>query len=517
MAAPSGIKWGSIYGGYGRIGIYTKLTTTSTKASLNVQVWVWTKYSCSDSNNTLYYNVGTNITSATTSQGSVNINHTVASGEGWSTSNQTRILNKTYTDVYTLGTTSKTYKVYASLKDVDRVGAIMYANTSYTVPALASYTVKYNANGGTGAPANQTKWYGKDLALSSTKPTRTGYTFGGWATSSTATVATYKPSSTYTANASVTLYAVWKINTYTIKYNANGGTGTPANQTKTYGKALTLSTTKPTRASVEDDMGTLTEYSFQGWATSSTATSPTYKSGASYTANASATLYAVWSTTVSLNLFDVIYNSNGGSYVAPQIKTKGVDLTLRDTVPIKNGYTFGGWALSADVTDAADASYKPNSTYNIDEDIILYAVWIPWTHTVTFDANGGTGNVPEDFVKTTGVDVLVPESILSKDGCIFECWSTSNDDSIGIKYYAGDGYAGIQNGGIVKLYAVWDEKKVTINLKERYCEATAFIEDNNSGSAYFKNNGTVYAFEFIEDDTFSLDGSVFHFAELIER
>jgi len=72
----------------------------------------------------------------------------------------------------------------------------------------------YNANGGTGAPANQTI-YGSSLpvALSSQTPTRTGYTFLGWATSATATTPKYQPGGQYGTTADErggTLYAVWK-------------------------------------------------------------------------------------------------------------------------------------------------------------------------------------------------------------------------------------------------------------------------------------------------------------------
>ena len=147
----------------------------------------------------------------------------------------------------------------------------------------STYTISYNANGGTGAPANQTKTYGTDLTLSSTKPTRTGYSFKGWATSASGAVV-YASGAKYTNNAAVTLYAVWAANTYTVSYNANGGTGAPANQTKTYGTDLTLSSTKPTREN----------YNFLGWGTSASATTVTYTAGASYTGNAALTLYAIW-------------------------------------------------------------------------------------------------------------------------------------------------------------------------------------------------------------------------------
>ena len=82
---------------------------------------------------------------------------------------------------------------------------------SITVPAWTSYTVVYNANGGTGAPSSQTKTYGKTLTLSSTKPTRTNYNFKGWGTSASATTVAYASGASYTANAATTLYAIWEL------------------------------------------------------------------------------------------------------------------------------------------------------------------------------------------------------------------------------------------------------------------------------------------------------------------
>ena len=75
-----------------------------------------------------------------------------------------------------------------------------------------TFTITYNANGGTGEPASQTKTSGKALTLSSTKPTRQGYTFLGWATSSGTSSAQYNPGSSFTTDANTTLYAVWRKN-----------------------------------------------------------------------------------------------------------------------------------------------------------------------------------------------------------------------------------------------------------------------------------------------------------------
>lgn len=179
---------------------------------------------------------------------------------------------------------AKTINISAALSTGISPSSISGSMT-YELPAVTwQWTVSYNANGGSGAPASQTKTYGSNLTLSSTKPTRTGHTFLGWSTDKNATTATYQPGGLYTSNSGATLYAVWKINTYTVSYDANGGSGAPGSQTKTYGATLTLSKTKPTR----------TNYNFKGWSKDKSATSPTYSAGGVYTEDAAVTLYAVW-------------------------------------------------------------------------------------------------------------------------------------------------------------------------------------------------------------------------------
>lgn len=92
------------------------------------------------------------------------------------------------------------------------------------ITVSSPFAVTYNANGGTGAPSAQEKRTGIDLTLSSTQPTRDGYTFAGWATSTDGSVE-YAAGATYTANAAVTLYAQWTQNTYTATF-ADGNDNT---------------------------------------------------------------------------------------------------------------------------------------------------------------------------------------------------------------------------------------------------------------------------------------------------
>ena len=98
------------------------------------------------------------------------------------------------------------------------------------------YTISYNANGGSNAPSNQSKTYGNNISLSSSKPIRTGYTFIGWNTSSNGSGTSYSAGATYSNNANVTLYAQWRINKVYIKLDANGGS---VRGSTTYGSCRT--------------------------------------------------------------------------------------------------------------------------------------------------------------------------------------------------------------------------------------------------------------------------------------
>lgn len=164
-------------------------------------------------------------------------------------------------------------------------------------------TITYNANGGTGAPADTVDVTLADIGsgmnyvyvrTSYGTPTRDGYNFVNWrytqydvdkyAVGGTEVAFQYSVGNSLSDQyKTITMYAQWQAKTYTVAYSANGGTGAPGNQTKTYGVNLTLSSTIPTRQ----------YYNFKGWATSPNG-SVVYAAGGTYSANAAVTLYAVW-------------------------------------------------------------------------------------------------------------------------------------------------------------------------------------------------------------------------------
>ena len=253
-----------------------------------------------------------------------------------------------------------------------------------------TYTITYDANGGKNAPGSQTKNKGEDLTLSSTEPTRDGYTFLGWSTDKNATSAAYGKGSSYKTDSDVTLYAVWKLNsaaTYIVTYDANGGKNAPSSQTKNKGEDLTLSSDKPTRDG----------YTFLGWSTDKNATSPTYGSNGIYDIDSDITLYAVWKINTT---GDYVVTFDTGYGIITINADKDATIEAIET-PVREGYTFAGWY--------ADKEYKNKYDFNtkITSDLTLYAKWEKKEKTDDeLDKNIKTGDVMMFIAWTIGIGAL---------------------------------------------------------------------------------------------------------------
>lgn len=238
------------------------------------------------------------------------------------------------------------------------------ANTSttlYAIWGIKKYTVSFNANGGTGAPASVKKLYDLTMTLPTATPTKSGYVFLGWSLSSNATSASYSAGGAFSRNADATLYAVWERipETYTVYYSANGGKNAPASQKKTEDKILTLTESIPNR----------TGYTFMGWATAASSSTVSYIPGGTYNRNASITLYAIWSP-VS---YTVTYDANGGANApAPQTKIHDTAITLSTDIPYRDKYNFLGWST---LSTATYPTYEPGDTYASEGNETLFAVW----------------------------------------------------------------------------------------------------------------------------------------------
>ncbi|MBQ6266891.1 MAG: InlB B-repeat-containing protein [Clostridia bacterium] len=307
------------------------------------------------------------------------------------------------------------------------------------VTELKTYEVKYNANGGSGAPDAQTKTHGTALTLSDQKPTRTGYTFTGWNTKSNGSGTGYAAGASYTANADAELFAQWKANTFAVKYNANGGENAPADQTKTYGKTLTLSDQVPTREG----------YTFTVWNTKVGGGGTSYAPGASYTKNAAVTFYAQWTQ----NPFTLTYNANGGAG-APEAQQGIGTVTLSDAQPTRTGYSFLGWSEDPNATAAP---IRPGAEFDLAADTTLYAVWKANAYAVRYNANGGEG-APANQTKTYGTALTLSDQTPTRAGYTFAVWNTKADGT-GTSYAPGASYT---KNATVTLYAQWTQNPFTL-------------------------------------------------------
>lgn len=263
-------------------------------------------------------------------------------------------------------------------------------------PTPTTYTVKYDANGGTGAPSNQTKKQGESLTISTVKPTKTGYTFTSWNTKKDGTGTKYDIGALYTVDAELTLYAQYKENTvtYTIKYDANGGENAPKEQTKTKGKELVLSTIVPTKEG----------YKFVNWNTKKDGTGTSYNAGAKYTTEASVILYAQYEKELNeeeTKYTITFYTNDGTTEKSTKVVNKG-DKVVKPEDPTREGYTFDGWY------DKKENGKEYDFTKEVTSDISLYAYWSKIGDKTNEDVNKNskTGDVLIFIAWTAGIGAL---------------------------------------------------------------------------------------------------------------
>ena len=161
------------------------------------------------------------------------------------------------------------------------------------------YTIYFSANGGSGSMTAQNGVWGQEVPLNTNQFKRVGYTFQNW-------INTYGDGQTYTDGQTVTnlggvyqgqrvtLYAQWTPNTYTVKFDPNGGEGSVENLSCTYNQDAVL-------PSVQGHLTAPGGKEFSGWATEAGG-AVRYRDGATVrnlAASGDVTLYAVWREPVS--------------------------------------------------------------------------------------------------------------------------------------------------------------------------------------------------------------------------
>ncbi len=362
-----------------------------------------------------------------------------------------------------------TYSFQVEATDYDHVFKVLSQGT-FTIASPSS--INYNANGGTGAPSSQSKPYGKDITLSSSKPTKSYYLIydldGGSANN---------------INTSVTANCTF-INWINAKTGATYAPGTVYHEAE--GADLIAQWKNPT---VELFTPTKEGYVFKGWYDYNNATAVT---GSTYELQSNTTLTAVWADETN----PAVSYSSTNNTSAVQTLT----LSLSDNVGIDGFY----WGTSQNYLENAYTSIEssPKSAtekININNNGKYYLTVIDTYGNIfnknfsyyktVYSANGGT--TPVNSVLTlSGKSFTLPKP--EKSGYICTRWNTKADGS-GTAYAVGAKYTATNN---VTLYAQWTEDTVSgIKVKS---EPTKLI--------YFKGEtldttGLVVAATYVSDKT----------------
>lgn len=386
-----------------------------------------------------------------------------------------------------------------------------------TIDWFPQIKVAYNANGGSSTPSTQNKKIGEQLTLAGAI-SRSHYAFKGWSTSSTAQVASYTASQVIDYEAwnsincgmrdhsgwgvrfpadenkgnTVTLYAVWAGNTYTVSYNANGGSSTPSAASTSYPNSVTLASAISRNNSTSTKNGTITisynvnggnstapsastgtcvdttttKYTFEKWHLNSTS-GTAYSAGASYQPTSNVTMYAGWTSSSStarttnpsitltstkptkanatVSSYTVAYNANGGS-----------STPTTQTATKTRKYTFSKWNSKSDGTGT---DYNSATAYTFSANATLYAKYTSSDsggsvtlasaisrangsttgYSVSYNANGGSG---APSAQTSGNRTIT---------YTFNKWAAGS--ASGTTYSAGGSFTPSAN---TTMYATWN-------------------------------------------------------------
>ena len=302
------------------------------------------------------------------------------------------------------------------MSDIHEWGAFQSVSATWT-----TYYYKYvtfNGNGSTsGSMSKQTiENSGK---LTANAFSRTGYTFDGWATSSTGSKAYDNQgdiSATSGSKGNVTLYARWKANTYTVSFNQQSGSGGSSSVQATYGSAMP-SATMPTRKG----------YTFNGYFDAASGGTQYYKadgtSARTWNKTANTTLYAQW----TVNKYTVTFDKQNGTGGSNNVSATYGSAMPSATMPTRAGYTFQGYY---DAQTGGNQYYKADgsSAKNWDKaaNTTLYARWNPITYTITYDYAKGEGNNPATYNPDMETFQLAAPTRL---GYTFIGWTGSNGNT----------------------------------------------------------------------------------------
>ena len=301
--------------------------------------------------------------------------------------------------------------------------------------------------------------------------TKFGYTFDHWEDADDSSV-TYGDGDPITINEDITLKAIWTPVTYTVTYNPNGGTVTPASFEKTYGVNIDISTLPtPVREG----------FTFDRWYKNTQLTEAYTGNDDIYVANSPVYLYAKYNEMIQ---HTISFNSGGGTgTMNNQTVYEDTTFNIDANAFTKKGYTFAGWSGSN------GESYDDGEEItNLTTDLTLTAKWNAITYTITYNANGGTVT-PASFKKIYGINIDVATlSVPKKEGFAFDKW--------------------YKNEGLTQVYTGNDDiykESGTIYIYAKYTELKTYTITYKAGGG----SGTMEPQTVYEGEEFTLNANAF--------
>ena len=306
------------------------------------------------------------------------------------------------------------------------------------------YSVQFNANGGSGSIYSQNFVFGTNAKIKAVFE-RNGYKFVGWSLGiNEPVIESILLDSFVTSNeTNIYLFAVWTPNEYIVTFNANGGE---------------LEDTTSKNVTFDANYGLLPTpvkegWSFDGWYTEYGAPVSQYSI---VKISNNHTLVANWSS----NSYIVKFDANGGNVDTQNRSYDFGDQYANLPEPVRVGYTFDGWYTEATGGNEVTA----DTTVEIAQNHTLYAHWSAKSYTITFNANGGNGEmVNQDIL--FGEDTQIDENAFEKEGYLFVGWSLTSSGNVVLADM------GIVDTIITQLmdqtfmlYAIWSPIEYTVIL-----------------------------------------------------
>ncbi len=273
----------------------------------------------------------------------------------------------------------------------------------YAVWEKNIYTISWFINDAAGSMVESKASFNDEIVAPIT-PMITGFAFNGWSKSVSGTVVDLSQERMPSHN--VSYYASWTPGNYTINWYNNDGTDDVLITEFEFGQQI-IAPESPTRKG----------YLFAGWGTSADAVEPLADLG-TVTVNG-ADFYAIWTA----NSFAAVWNLNNGTDSCIVNTVNFGDIIVAPANPIRTGYNFVGWGISADASEPL-ANF---GTMTING-ATFYGIWTKNSYNVEWMFNDGTDNKLQTAV-AFGDKIIAPANP-SRDNYVFAGWSNSANGNV---------------------------------------------------------------------------------------